>query len=283
MTWTRAFRRGLLCVLIGVGVFAATAFASEYNLKMRPEIGRCIKVGSPHGEFRGSRCTLSNPGGKYTWFSGPGAKPKFVGVVNEGFKIEVLGLSTATMTCNKNGAIEGEYTGPKNLTITKLVLKGCGSGEGPCQNGSGSSVGELSFEELDAELGYISHPRKLKIGWVIHAKSGANLAKFECGGEIVAEKSLGNGVPRELQGSVIARVEPLDRMQKNLAVVAEIRHGAQEPRKLEGHSIVELLLVRGEKLPGMGHATFPALLSARTSLTDEELFEVLGKCNGAGC
>ena len=60
MIWTRAFRWGLLCVLAVVAVFAANAFASEYNLKMRPEIGRCIKVGA-HGEFRGARCTLLRP------------------------------------------------------------------------------------------------------------------------------------------------------------------------------------------------------------------------------
>jgi hypothetical protein len=270
-------------VLAVVGVFAASAFASEYNLKMRPEIGRCIKVGSPHGEFRGSKCTLSQAKGKFAWFSGPGAKPKFVGVVNEGLKVEALGFPAASLGCSKNGVIEGEYTGPKNLTITKLVLTGCGSGEGSCQTGAGSTHGELSFEELNAEIGYISHPKKLKIGWLIQPKSGSNLAKFECGGEIVAEKSLGNGVPKELQGAVIARVEPLDRMQKAFAVVAEIKHGLQEPTKFEGKPHVGLSLIKGEKLPGMGKTTFSATLSARTSLTGEEPFEVLGRCNGAGC
>lgn len=285
MTWTRSFRWGLLCVLAVAAVFAATASAGEYNLKMRPEIGRCIKVAA-HGEFRGKRCTGSRPGsGKYVWYSGPGAKAKFSGVVREGvrFKVEVIGLPTATLGCNKNGEIEGEYTGPKNLTIKKLILRGCGSGEGPCQNKVGSTVGELSFEELDAELGYISHPKKLKVGWDLHPKSGANLASFECGGEIVAEHSAGTGTPRELQGSVIVRVEPLDRMETTLSLVAEVKHGAQYPTKFEGGPPDTLSLVKGEKLPGMGKTTFPATLTARFGLTGEESLEVLGKCTGSGC
>jgi hypothetical protein len=281
MTWTRSFRRGLLCVLAVAAVFAATASAGEYNLKMRPEVGKCIKVAA-HGEFRGKRCTGSQPGsGKYVWYSGPGAKAKFSGVVKEGLKIAEIG-STASLGCNKNGEIEGEYTGPKNLTIKKLVLKGCG-GEGPCQNKAGSTAGEITFEELDAELGYISHPKKLKVGWDLHPKSGANLASFECGGEIVAEKSTGTGAPRELQGSVIARVEPLDRMETTLSLVAEVKHGAQFPTKFEGGPGDTLTLVKGEKLPGMGKTPFAATLTAHIGATGEESLEVLGKCTGSGC
>lgn len=283
MIWTKGFRWGLLCVLGVVAVLAANAFASEYNLKMRPEIGRCIKVGA-HGEFRGKRCTLSSPGtGKYSWFSGPGAKAKFSGVVKEGFEVVPIGLTNGAIACTSNGEIEGAYTGPKNLTVKKLVLKGCHSVEGPCENKAGSTAGEISFEELEAELGFISHPKKLKVGWAIHPKSGANLATFECGGEIVAEKSTGTGIPRELQGTVIARVEPLDRMQKTLTLVAEVKHGAQYPTKFEGGPRVGLELVKGEKLPGKGKTPFPAQLIARTGLVGEELLEVLGKCSGAGC
>jgi hypothetical protein len=282
MSWTRTFRWGLLCASV-VAVFATSAWGGEYNLKMRPEIGKCIRVAA-HGEFRGKRCTASAPGaGKYSWLSGPGAKAKFSGVVKEGLQIAVLGLPAASLGCTSNGEVEGEYTGPKNLTVKKLVLKNCHSTEGPCENKAGSTAGEITFEELDGELGYISHPKKLKVGWDLHPKSGANLASFECGGEIVAEKSTGTGTPAELQGSVIGRVEPLDRMQTAIAVVEEVKRGAQYPQKFEGGPADTLTFVRGEKLPGKTKTAFPATLSGRIGFTGEEPLEVLGKCTGTGC
>jgi hypothetical protein len=264
-------------------VFAASASAGEYNLKMRPEIGKCIRVAA-RGEFRGKRCTASSPGtGKYSWLSGPGAKAKFSGAVKEGLQVVAIGLASASFGCTSPGEIEGEYTGPKNLTIKKLVLKGCHSTEGPCENKAGSTAGEITFEELDGELGFISHPKKLKVGWDVRPKSGANLASFECGGEIVAGKSTGTGIPRELQGSVIARVEPLDRMQTAIALVGEVKHNAQFPQKFEGGPADTLTLVKGEKLPGMGKTPFPATLAGHLGLTGEEPLETLGKCTGTGC
>jgi hypothetical protein len=284
MSGTRSFRCGLLlCVLAVVAAFAANAFAGEYNLKMRPEIGRCVKVAA-HGEFRGAKCTASQAGANHSWLSGPGAKPKFTAVIKEGLKVTAIGLASETITCSRPGEAEGEYTGPKNFTIKKLVLQGCRSGlEGECQNKVGSAAGEITFEELDGELGYISHPKKLKVGWDIHPKSGANLAVFECGAEIVSEKSLGNGASREIQGSVIGKIEPLDRMQTTLTLVDEVKNGLQVATKFEGGPRDTLTLVKGEKLPGMAKTPYAATLSARTVFKGEEALEVLGKCNGAGC
>jgi hypothetical protein len=283
MMSTRSLKGGLLCVFAVVAVFAANASAGEYNLKARPEIGRCLSVPSG-GEFRGKRCTLSEPGkGKSSWHSGPGAKQKFSGPVREGFKIVPVGFANGEINCITNGEIEGEYTGPKNLTIKKLLLKGCHSGAGPCQTKAGSPEGEITFEELAGELGFISHPRPLKIGWDLHPKSGANLASFECGGEIVAGKSTGTGTSRELQGSVIGVAGSLDRMGTVFTLVDEIKHGAQFPQRFE-HGVVDTLTMQvGEKLPGTGKTPFATLLRASSQLKGEEALEVLAKCAGSGC
>jgi hypothetical protein len=284
MIGSRSLRRGLLCALAVVAVFAANAAAGEYNLKMRPEIGSCFRV-SAHGEFRGPRCTLSEPGkGRFSWHSGPGAKAKFSGAVKEGLKLVAIGAPNGGgLTCVSSGEIEGEYTGPKNLTIKKLVLKSCRSTEGPCQNKVGSTEGEVTFEELDGALGYISHPRHLKIGWDLFPKSGSNLASFECGGEIVSGKSTGTGVSRELQGSVIAVVPQLDRMVASLMLVGEVKKGSQFPQKFEGGPGDTLVMQIGEKLPGKGKTAYRATLAGSASLHSEELLAVLGKCAGTGC
>jgi hypothetical protein len=278
----RALGTGLIVVLVGGMLLAASAGASEYNLKMLPEVGRCKFVGQPHGEFRGKKCTVSEPSrGGWEWLSGAGAKPKFTIVVKP--PIEFATNSTATTIKCVSGAAEGEYTSPKNLKLTKLVLEGCGDAEGPCENEVGSTVGEIKLKELEGSLGFISHPRKLKIGWDLKPLSGANLATFECGATAVMGKSVGNGIPDELQGSVIGKTEPFDKMVSSSAIVFALVKGKQQYEKFEGGVKDTLLIQLGEKLPGKGKTPVATKFVARLAVTNEEALATLGKCSGTGC
>ena len=282
MTWSRPLRWGFASVLVIGAVFASTASGSEYNLKMLPEVGRCKFVGQPHGEFRGKKCTVSEPGrGGWEWLSGPGAKPKFTSVVKPPIEF-VTSSATTTIKCT-SGTAEGEYTSPKNLKLSKLVLEGCGGGEGQCQNEVGSTLGEISFKELEGTLGFISHPRKLKIGWDLKPLSGENLATFECGATALMGKSAGNGIPRELQGSVIGRTEPFDKMVTSDAIVFSLFKGKQQYEKFEGGVKDTLITQLGEKLPGKGKTPIATKLVARFAVANEEALAVLGKCTGTGC
>jgi hypothetical protein len=278
----KALGTGLIVVLVGGILLASGAGASEYNLKMLPEVGRCKFVGQPHGEFRGKKCTLSEPGkGGWEWFSGTGAKPKFTSVVKP--PIEFIASSTAATFKCTSGTAEGEYTSPKNLRLNKLVLQSCGGGEGQCQNEVGSTLGEISFKELEGTLGFISHPRKLKIGWDLRPLSGKNLATFECGATALMGKSAGNGIPRELQGSAIGRTEPFDKMVTSDAIVFALVKGKQQYEKFEGGVKDTLITQLGEKLPGTGKTPIATKLVARLALTNEEALATLGKCTGTGC
>jgi hypothetical protein len=271
---------GFLAVLAACMLLAASASAGEYNLKMLPEIGRCVKVGGG-GEYKGARCIRSEPGvGKYNWLSGPGAKKNFSGTLQEPIDLETHGAGASMLNCNSAEA-EGEYTGPKNLKVTKLVFHGCTVGGKTCQNEAGSTMGEVSAKELDGELGFISHPKRLKVGWDLKPASGSNLASFECGATEVLGKSTGNGIARELQGSVIGRIEPIDRMVSEYAAVYELKKGAQFPERFEGGVKDTLTTIVGEALPGTGKTSEPSTLFVRDTFKNGEALEVLGKCIGA--
>jgi hypothetical protein len=287
MTRMRVLGLSLVGAIAASFVLAAGASATEYNLKMLPELGRCHLVGRG-AEFRGSKCVRSEPGiGTYQWLSGPGAKNKFTGSLKEPIELQVRGtsnLSNASTVCS-SATLSGEYTGPKNLKITSLVFQGCRSGEGECQNKAGSTDGEITAEELVGELGFISHPKRLKVGWDLKPATGSNLASFECGGaEKTLGKSIGGGATREVQASVIGKIEPVNHMTTSLGVVFALdKHGAQFPERFEGGVKDTLTTILGEKLPGTGKSTHPAVFLTTASLHNEEPLEVLGKCTGAAC
>ena len=281
MRRSRILGSGLLGLLAAGALLATSASASEYNLKMLPEIGRCVRVGS-HSEFRGPRCSRSEPGvGRYAWISGLSAKNKYTGTLRGPIE---LGTHSSTTSVNCSSAtFEGEYTGPKNLTITNLVLTGCQSSGAKCETGVGSTGGEISANELDGELGFISHPKKLKLGWDLKPASGSTLASFECAATELSGKSLGGGIPRELQGSVIGKIEPIDHMTSEYAIVFLLVRGAQFPEKFEGGVKDTLTTQLGEKPPAMGKTRIATTFIARAFIKGEEAVELLGKCVGAGC
>jgi hypothetical protein len=280
MTRMRLMGMGVLVALAVSAVLAAGASAGEYNLKNLPEIGRCKPAAG--GEFRGAKCTRAEPRGKYGWFSGPGAKAKFTGAVSEPIELRLRDDPNQTTVCAA-GEVAGEYTGPKNLTITKLVLTNCHA-NGTCENKVGSTAGEITFEELVGELGFISHPKKLKLGWNLRPKSGSNLASYECGGMIVGGKSAEPGASREVQGAVIGTIEPIGKMLPEMVLVGSLdKHGNQLPEKFEGGVKDVLTTILGEKLPGTGKSSHATLFVAKLHLKSEESLEALGRCVGSGC
>jgi hypothetical protein len=261
---------------------ARSGQTSEYNLKNLPEIGTCV-LGGGAAEYRGKKCTIAEPpAGKYNWRSGPGAKPKFAGPVTPPVELIPAGNASAKVTCT-SGEIAGEYTGPKNMKITKLLLFGCQSNGTQCENKVGSTTGEMSTEELEGVLGFISHPTKLKVGWDLKPASGSNLAKFECGASETGGKSLGDGIPRELQGSAIGKVAQIDRMASEFVLSFELKKGAQLPEHFEGGVKDTLTTILGEKLPGTGKTPYKTTFLAKAQLKGTEQLEVLGRCSGSRC
>ena len=275
-------RTGLgLVAAVALGVpLAPSALGAEYNLHALPEIGRCVRVGKGAGEFRGGVCTQGKPKARYAWHSGPGANKLFTGT----FGTTRLNTAGDEISC-LGATAEGEFTGPKTLTVKKLVLEACelsavtGAARF-CQNSMGTN-GVINANELVGELGFISRakPKRPIVGIDLKPASGSNLALFECGGaNEPLGKSLGNGTTRELQGSVVGKIEPIDAMGSDLAVPFEAVGASQSPEALEG-GVKDTLTT----LVGMSKTAEATVLRGVWHLKSQEPLEVLAKCKGAGC
>jgi hypothetical protein len=259
---------------------APSALGAEYNLHALPEIGRCVKVGKGGGEFRGGACTQGKPTARYAWRSGPSAKKLFT----SSFGTTRLIAAGDEISC-VSATAEGEFTGPKSLTVKNLVLQGCELNIGTkaerlCQISMGAN-GVITANELVGELGFISRakPKRPILGIDLKPASGSNLAVFECGGaNEVLGKSLGTGTTRELQGSVVGKIEPIDVMGSDLAVQFEAVGAAQSPEALEG-GVKDILTT----LVGMSKTAEATVLRAVWHLKSQEPLEVLAKCKGTGC
>ena len=213
------------------GAYATVASAEP------PEFGSCVQVAPKTGEYSGKNCLHPAPGkGRYSFVPGGGANKKFTTIVEEPvFKTAAGGEVTCAF-----GEGEGEYTGAKTLSVTKLILNNCAQAgakttyEYFCQN-IGSFRGEVAPNELTGELGYFDKKGKKKVGLDIKAKLGKAIALFECGGaNELTEHGMGTGTLIELEGSVIGEVKKLNKPTEENSVAFAVKQGAQLPEMFEG-------------------------------------------------
>jgi hypothetical protein len=268
---------GLACAVVATAVLAGTAPAFEYGLKSLPEFGRCVRLTTKTGNWAGAHCVHHEPGkGHYEWLPGPDtAKKKFTDqIMAPGF--ETTGTTRVLVTCS-SGTAEGEYTGEKTVTVTKLVLVMC---KNPAVSGYKtwcqkelSATGEIEGTGLPGELGFIAKAKT----WVGLDLKGP--IAFECEGAVEGTmKGSGTGTKRELVGSVIGRITRVDRMVLGFAVKDEVKHGVQFPEKFEAGEKDTLMT-----LVGVAKTSEPTVLSAFHGLKNEQPLEIKAKCVGTGC
>jgi hypothetical protein len=227
-----------------MAIFAsAAASAAEYELHAYPEVGRCVAVEGATGGYTEKNCREASPGntgGSYEFVPGPGPKPKFSG---EGFPEEPGTFTTfggRKISCAV-ARTEGEYTGPKTekLTFTYNECQDTGT-KASCQslNPEGTEVkpipGVIKTPPLKGELGFISGGggERPHVGWDIKPEVGSTFATFNCGGE--APLYLIGGTNVTLEGSLISRILPLNKMTPRFHQKFLVRKAKQFPEKLEG-------------------------------------------------
>lgn len=232
---------------VGQLCFASAASASEYEIAGLPELGRCVKAASHNGAFTGAACRTESRGmkGGHEWKPGPGAKPKFTGVMT-GTLLETVGK--AAVTC-VSGEFNGEWTGAKIASV-ELILKGCtNSASKPCQT-SVLTAGEVKTEEaIEGHLGFIRKAVRAKAPWVgfdLTPKEGkTSILKFTCGGP-PEEVSLGESWT--VSGSVIGRIKPITRMHSTEQLLYDAASGKQSVEKFAEGVKDTLLVARSEGL-----------------------------------
>jgi hypothetical protein len=226
----RVGQRCLLAVLAISAVACASASAAEYEVHSLPEIGRCVKVPTGTGVYRGALCiTVEKKAlGKYNWVPvSVTEKQTFTGA----------GLETTLATAGGHPAIKclaanfvGEWTGAKTATVT-VEFQGCINSLGQQCQSNPQNKSEIKTLPLEAELGFIKNQLKegkltVVVGLDLKAQPPLpDLVVYECGN--VTESA-------HIEGSVIGKITPINKMTTDSNLLYYVtKAGAQLPEKFE--------------------------------------------------
>jgi hypothetical protein len=227
----RVGHRCLLAVLVLSAIACASASASSpYEIRGLPEIGRCVKVPTGKGAYRGGLCiTLETKGlGKYEWTQAN---------VTEKFTFAGSGLESILTTTGHPkikcvaANFVGEWTGGKTASVT-IEFQGCTDALGHQCSSNPQNRSEIKTLPMEAELGFIRNEivegkQIIVTGLDLKAQPPlTDLAIWECG--TVTETS-------RLEGSVVGKIKPFDKMttESNLVYTTK-SNGEQIYTKFQG-------------------------------------------------
>jgi hypothetical protein len=229
-----------------------------------PALGRCVKSAKKAGEWKGALCVVEADGkGNHDWLPGPGAKRGLTGQLGA---ITLETTAHAKVTC-ASGSIQGEYTGPKALTMT-ITLQGCErpATHEPCQSLAEPS-GEIVTSTLEGGLGFIVGGAKPSVG--VDLKHEPSLASFEC-----ASSGLGGKELLTLEGSVIGPVKRIDKMASSFTISFKAVSGLQQPERFEG-GLKDTLVTN--VVAGTEKTSEQTGLTATATISNEEPLEIKAK------
>ncbi len=270
-------------VLSAMLASSAQAATPEYSLSGLPEIGRCVKLPKKHKGNYGKACTKHGMNrGKYEWIpvqSGE-AKMKFT-LSMVAPTITSTGAKAAEIQCEVATG-EGEYTGVKTFTVTKIVFETCRNpaveGEKTfCQTPKGPLYGNIEASNLAGELGFITNTRKVhEVGFSL-----SGTVTFECeGANETLKEGVGTGTTREVTGSAIGQVSSLlESMDANFNAKYEASGSSQKPERFEGgpkDTLTEFVT------PFLSTETTeePATFTGLAAFKNEQPLEIKDRCKG---
>lgn len=226
------------------------------------EFGRCTSVGSGKGAYKDNSCEEEAAGGGYEWTSGfsktgftSADATETVEKVVKPKKIEFETVGKATLVCeNESGT--GSYLGTTELTDVVLKFTGCQHAGAKCTS-SGASEGEVVTDTLEGALGWIEREgNEIGVDLLPAGEETAFMAAT-CGSTAIG-----------VQGSVIAQITPIDKMETTLILHFKQKKGKQAVEHIEGEAndVLEMSIAHG--------SYEQAGLTADIGLTGEEKIEV---------
>jgi alpha-tubulin suppressor-like RCC1 family protein len=256
---------------VAVGIAGGWGFSlartTPLGAGMRPEIGRCVNVpGNGAYMGRSPRCLIPSRShtGNFEWVPGPGPKPAFT---DEFSQLQLETVGGRRLVCSQS-LLEGEYTGRKSEKINRVALTDCLrlDTNAPCQSDPARAGVIESSLPLLGYLGYIVVGERPRVGWSLSTYLGADsLLSFQCGS--------GTGVDAlSLEGSVIARTTPIDRMVSDFSLAYRQTGGAQVPEAFQGEPPNVLTLT--SMVSGTPEQ---AGVDAKGLCSDEEAMEIKAK------
>jgi hypothetical protein len=201
----------------GACLFAALAAgavsASPALAVSLPEAGRCVKVAIGKGAYSGGNCLTHATKGGGTWEWTPVTSTEKQAFSGSGGETTLTTAGHPTIKCI-DANFTGEYTGPKTATV-QIEFQGCQNPtEQSCQSIQNSSnKTEIATFPLEAELGFIRNEEKegkllVTVGMDLKPTPPlTDLAAYEC---------TGSSEVAHLQGSVIGKASPIDKMTTTL-------------------------------------------------------------------
>jgi len=241
-----------------------------------PELGRCRKLTTKTGAYGGTsnvclRLSKTHTG-YFEWMPGPGSNRTFKETLSSP-KLETAGKKKFSCTLM---FVKGEYTGAKTETVTSVVLEGCEEAfhHQNCSSGpsSGTNLESAPGTEFEGELGFIVGGEKPQVGWDLKPKSPASsFFSFTCGPTSTSSEVL------TLEGSVIGRALPIDKMVSGFGLRYGQSGGVQLPERFEG-GVKDTLLLK-TALPGPPPSESSEQIGVKTegSVEDGEELEIKAK------
>jgi len=206
---------------LAVGALAVSS-ASAVTL---PEFGKCLPVAAGStGHYGGANCitVATTKPGKYEWTAVSASEAlEFAGLGGE-TKLATAGHPTITCTTS---TFVGHYTGAKTALVT-MSLQQC---QNPlhqvCQ--SGSTAGAIEALPLEGELGFVKlEEAKAVVGLDLKPQAPlTEIAAYTCGGSTESAR---------IEGSVIAKAKPIDKMTRETNLLFAATFGHQVPESFEG-------------------------------------------------
>jgi hypothetical protein len=227
MKVTRVGQSCLLAVLVLAvsAIGASSASAIEYELKGMPEAGRCVKVATGAGVYKGSQCLAiehsSKKLGKYNWI--PASQSEKLTFSGAGLESVLTTVGHPTIKCIAAN-LTGEYTGPKKATVT-VEFQGCINSLGQQCQSNPQNKSEIKTLPLEAELGFIRNEiveGRLVVSVGLDLKPTSpltNLVVYECGS--LTETA-------NLEGSVVGQEKPIDKMTTEMNLVYSTKSNGEQ-------------------------------------------------------
>jgi len=227
MKVTRVGQSCLLAVLVLViaAIGASSASALEYELKGMPEVGRCVKVATGAGVYKGAQCLAvehsSKKLGKYNWI--PASQTEKLTFGGSGLESVLKTEGHPTIKCIAAN-LTGEYTGPKKASVT-IEFQGCINSNGQQCQSNPQNKSEIKTTPLEAELGFIKNEllaghNVISVGLDLKPTSPLpSLVVYECGS--ITETA-------SLEGSVIGQEKPIDKMTSEMNLVYSTKSNGEQ-------------------------------------------------------
>jgi len=226
MKGLRISRRCLTAALVICAAVPGTAWAAH----SLPEAGRCVKVPVGTGTYSTANCVFvakGELGKKFEWI--PASRTEQLTFLGSGLETTLTTAEHSTIKCVATNIV-GEWTGAKTASVT-MELQACTTPTGAqCQSGP-QNKSEIKTLPAEAELGFVRHE---EVEGILRVSVGLDLKPTPPLMEIAEYQCTGSNETAHVEGSLIARAKPFNKMTTELnLLVTATKTGVQVPEQFQ--------------------------------------------------